>query len=306
MARGRMISQTVATDKRLNSISEEAELVFLKTVPHLDRDGIVIGDPVLLTAQVCPRRPKLGAIMAEIIQEWVDAGLVIRYDTDEDPLLFFPGFSKNQVGLRYDREPASTFPAPPGYYRNGNGLEPIPDEPATPPPTSGNIPPTSGNLPANIRQSSGTLPPEVKEKLKENKTTTARETIRTESESSGGGGFSETPQVLNRQTDPEYAQVCRAIEDNGFGFMTPMLAEEVGELLKEYPLQWILDAMRIAVDANKRTMRYAAGVLRKWRADGRDPTMPGASPPLQSKPEVYVMPAAARALVDRLKSLSPQ
>jgi hypothetical protein len=164
-----MIAATVATDKRLNSLSEEAELVFLKTIPHLDRDGIIIGDPALLAFKVCPRRPRLIAMMEDIIQEWIGAGLVIAYEPGEDQLLFFPGFTKNQVGMRYERETDSLFPPPPGYYRNGAGLEPIQDKPDTPRQDDGNNPPDSGKHPANIRQTSGDMSAEGKGKEKKGK-----------------------------------------------------------------------------------------------------------------------------------------
>jgi len=126
---------------------------------------------------------------------------------------------------------------------------------------------------------------------------------------SGGASLLEPPKLANRQNDPDYAKVCTAIESNGFGFMTPFLAEEVGELLNEYPLQWILDAMRVSVEANKRQMRYVRGILRKWRADGRDPSQSAVSQVQSSspaQPEVFVMPAAARVLRDRAQSLSLQ
>jgi hypothetical protein len=45
MARGRFLSESVATDARLNGLSVEAELVYLMTIPHLDRDGLIEGDP---------------------------------------------------------------------------------------------------------------------------------------------------------------------------------------------------------------------------------------------------------------------
>lgn len=263
MARGRMISHTVATDKRLNSISEEAELAFLKTIPHLDRDGIIIGDPILLTAQVCPRRPKLGAMMEEIIQEWVDAGLAILYETDEDPLLFFPGFSKNQVGLRYDREPASIFPPPPGYYRNGNGLEPTPAESTQAPPTSGDNPPASGNLPATFRQPSGTLPPEVEENRKENNTTTARETIRNDSDAAGSGS------VPPAAKPPGWQDVVNAYESN-IGMFTALSAEMVQSAVGEYGAILVVDAIRESVRQNVRKWSYVDGVLKRWNANGRD------------------------------------
>lgn len=74
----------------------------------------------------------------------------------------------------------------------------------------------------------------------------------------------------DRKTDPDYAELCAAIEDNGFGFMTSILAEQVQTMMDEYPKQWILDAMKISVKQNKRKLTYADGILQNWRRNGRD------------------------------------
>lgn len=259
MARGRMLNQTVATDKKLNSLSIEAELLYIKTIPHLDRDGLILGDPMLLWAKVCPRRPELMGKVGDLIQEWIAADLVVIYDAGEEQILFFPGFAKNQANMRYEREPASTFPAPPGYRRTSKGLdfitEPLP-----------NLTPTfAGSLPEDCRKSADTLPPEEKRREEKRKGAPPTSGGRVAEKSGSGGGFS-------RQSDPDYAEVCTAIEQNGFGMMTPIIAEEIATLLSEYPKDWILDAMKVSVQQNKRKLSYTAGILRKWRADGRDAT----------------------------------
>lgn len=207
MARGRMVAITVATDKRLNSLSEEAELVFLKTVPHLDRDGIIIGDPVLLAAQVCPRRPRLVAMIDEIIQEWIGAGLAISYIPGEDPLLFFPGFSKNQAGMRYEREPASPFPPPPGYCRTGKGLELILEEAGPLQQDGGDNPPESGKLPANFRQTSDSLP--LEENRREEKVN--RAPAHEDTRSNGVGPVTE-PSVSSSPVDGLAMLMARGVE----------------------------------------------------------------------------------------------
>lgn len=129
MARGRFISDSVAKDVRLNSLTVEAELVYLMTIPHLDRDGLIDGDPDVLWGTVCPKRRHFLDAMATYVQEWAKAGLVTMYDSDNGIVLWFHGFAKNQVGLRYDREAVSKFPPPPGFIRHSSGMAP-----AEPPP----------------------------------------------------------------------------------------------------------------------------------------------------------------------------
>lgn len=146
MARGRFISESVATDARLNSLSVEAELVYLMTIPHLDRDGLIDGDPNVLWGKVCPKRRQFLDTIAVYIQEWAKAGLVLMYDTDNGPVLWFKGFIKNQLGLRYDRETPSKFP---------------------PPPVQNEVRQLSGNSPATGGESSAQCQVEVKDQLED-------------------------------------------------------------------------------------------------------------------------------------------
>jgi DNA replication protein len=42
------------------------------------------------------------------------------------------------------------------------------------------------------------------------------------------------------------------------------------EAEETYPAEWIADAMRIAVEKNKRVWRYVAAILERWNREGRD------------------------------------
>lgn len=146
MARGRFLSTSIADDDRLSRLSLTAELLFLKTVPHLDRDGMISGKAGYLWGRVCPLREDLMPEMQKSIDEWISVGLVVRMATDTGPVLFFPGFLKNNNLLHYDRETPSKFPVPPGYERTAMGLIPEGTEqkkkptkkPKVPPPSNGN------------------------------------------------------------------------------------------------------------------------------------------------------------------------
>ena len=124
MAQGRFLSASIAVDAQLAQLSAEAEMLYLKCVPHLDRDGMVTGDPIQLLTVISPLRfSQMASAMAAIVEEWVDVGLVIRFPTPAGQALFFKGFLKNQT-LRYDREKPSLYPPPPGYIHTPNGLRP--------------------------------------------------------------------------------------------------------------------------------------------------------------------------------------
>jgi DnaD/phage-associated family protein len=66
----------------------------------------------------------------------------------------------------------------------------------------------------------------------------------------------------------ETANIFRLYEEN-IGPLTPLIAETLGEAEDTYPPEWIEDALRIAVQRNKRTWRYVAAILERWQREGR-------------------------------------
>jgi len=57
--------------------------------------------------------------------------------------------------------------------------------------------------------------------------------------------------------------------EQNIGMLTPMIAEELREAEKLYPLNWIRDAIKEAVALNKRSWRYIAAILERWSAEGK-------------------------------------
>ena len=123
MAVGRMLNKTSALDRELNSVSIEAQLLFVMSIPHLDRDGLIIGEPLPHLGTVLPLRPDFFSKYEQLIGELTDPdkGLIVAYETKKGRVLFFPGFRKNQT-FAYSREAASVFDPPPEYVRTDNGL----------------------------------------------------------------------------------------------------------------------------------------------------------------------------------------
>ncbi len=61
-----------------------------------------------------------------------------------------------------------------------------------------------------------------------------------------------------------------ALYEQNIGPLTPMIADELGAAERDYPAEWIEDAIKLAVERNKRSWRYAAGILKRWQAEGKD------------------------------------
>lgn len=58
--------------------------------------------------------------------------------------------------------------------------------------------------------------------------------------------------------------------EQNFGLMTAMIADQLRDLEKSYPPDWITEAMEIALLNNKRHLNYIRGILRRWETEGKD------------------------------------
>ena len=62
--------------------------------------------------------------------------------------------------------------------------------------------------------------------------------------------------------------VFQCYEEN-IGMLTPMIADELMDAEKAYPVGWVEDAIREAATSNARRWRYIAAVLERWQKEGR-------------------------------------
>lgn len=113
MAEGRFVSKSIATDYELNCVvSFEADYLFRACIPFIDRDGRLTGHPGEVKAKVCPLRANMTLeVVDACLGELARAGLVLWYEVDGKPALWFKGFTPHQKGLRAEREAASRLPS---------------------------------------------------------------------------------------------------------------------------------------------------------------------------------------------------
>jgi DnaD/phage-associated family protein len=74
--------------------------------------------------------------------------------------------------------------------------------------------------------------------------------------------------VKPAEPPPEQKDIFTLYEEN-IGMLTPMIAEEIKDALTQYPEEWIRDAVKEAVEANKRNWRYIARILERWNTEGK-------------------------------------
>lgn len=112
MARGRMIANQTASDKKFNQFSSDTcRVAWLLAVTFADCEGRIQGDPGVVRSMTFPRREDVTIEMVKgFITEWADAEMVIWYEAEDDLWIQFVNFEKHNPGLRKDREPASNIP----------------------------------------------------------------------------------------------------------------------------------------------------------------------------------------------------
>jgi DNA replication protein len=73
------------------------------------------------------------------------------------------------------------------------------------------------------------------------------------------------PALIDKEAPPD---IFTLYEQN-IGMLTPMIAEELRDALKLYTENWIRDAIKEAVNHNKRKWSYISAILERWTAEGR-------------------------------------
>lgn len=67
----------------------------------------------------------------------------------------------------------------------------------------------------------------------------------------------------------EIPNIYRLYEEH-IGPLAPMIVEALKDAEDNFPVTWIEDAIRIAVENNKRNWRYIEAILDRWQREGRD------------------------------------
>lgn len=112
MPDGRFLSRSIAHDLELNAVSIEADYLFARCIPHLDREGRMAGHPEQVKSICVPLRKELTAENVDwCLEELAEADLLLWYEVEGRPILEFPRFDRHQKGLRKDREAESIFPS---------------------------------------------------------------------------------------------------------------------------------------------------------------------------------------------------
>jgi len=70
--------------------------------------------------------------------------------------------------------------------------------------------------------------------------------------------------------NPDPTSDIFTLYEQNIGMLTPLIADELKEAEKQYPENWIKEAIKEAADLNKRNWRYIARILEHWSTEGKD------------------------------------
>lgn len=82
---------------------------------------------------------------------------------------------------------------------------------------------------------------------------------------------------LNRTEEKGTEQICgsgdsinpyRIFENEGFGTISPVLKDQIDDLVETYGEHWFAEAIKIAVVSGKRSLAYVNGILKRWKTGG--------------------------------------
>lgn len=70
------------------------------------------------------------------------------------------------------------------------------------------------------------------------------------------------------EVDEDVSLIAKEYEKCGFGTIDMRTKELIEDLLEQFSTEWIVQAFGVCVEANKRTLKYAKGILNNWKTEG--------------------------------------
>lgn len=72
-----------------------------------------------------------------------------------------------------------------------------------------------------------------------------------------------------------------------FGLLTPVLADQLRNLIEDFPLPWVCEAMKIAVGRDIKALAYVKAILNRWEREAREADGPDGFPLPQKPMELH-------------------
>ena len=123
-----------------------------------------------------------------------------------------------------------------------------------------------------IRHTSSGQEEEEEEEEEEEDKEEDKEEQQKEGEENNSRSSSEIKKTSNKYKDLEIDEnlklIAKEYEQCGFGTIDGRTKELLEDLLEQFSTEWIVQAFIKCVEANKRTISYAKGILNNWKTEG--------------------------------------
>jgi len=80
------------------------------------------------------------------------------------------------------------------------------------------------------------------------------------------GGDSTSKKVT--QNHPNHSSNVFEFYKNNIELLTPYNSQILGDMIDTYSEEWTLEALKECISANKKSLKYCEGILKRWKADG--------------------------------------
>lgn len=78
------------------------------------------------------------------------------------------------------------------------------------------------------------------------------------------------PPVVENEAIATAGKAFKMYEDMCPGGLTGYISDKLKDAIKEFSDEWVIDAIEVAIENNKRNWRYCDAILRRWQRDGKD------------------------------------
>ena len=113
----RILKETIKSSEQIDALTWFEEVVFYRLMVTADDYGFLDGRPVLLKNELFPTRENVTRKSIEdAVSKLVNVGLLIQYEANGKPFLFFPTWEKHQRVRNKHRK----FPNP---FENGVSVD---------------------------------------------------------------------------------------------------------------------------------------------------------------------------------------
>ena len=114
MARGRIISNAISNSRKVNSVSDQAALLFSWIQAHTDDYGRIEGETQDVLFLIVPRRGWSEGQVEQFLKELWEVGLLKKYTDDGKRYFEVYAFDEHQT-FRSDRGGKAKYPVPSAY-----------------------------------------------------------------------------------------------------------------------------------------------------------------------------------------------